>query len=155
MKKIVITIMLMLGLGTVSLSANENTSKGVVEAFLKALLNNDGQKAKNYLDEKSFIAPINWRKPQLGTRDTRDQVLSERLNGLFGDWQVKDKQIKDTSKYEFQIEPYNEVNEFIIHIKNKTSSKAELQEFQSGLNGFHYIIGTKNINGKWKISTFL
>ncbi|MFW3343355.1 hypothetical protein [Aliarcobacter butzleri] len=143
MKKIVITIMLMLGFG-LNAYAYENTSRGVVEAFFKAIADNDGQKAITYLDNsgKNFKT--------LSRPDTRKIKVDLLLNGLFGDWQVKDKQIQDTSKYEFQIEPYNDM--FIVHTRNKTSSIPELQEFQSGLSGVYTTIKTQNINGKWLIT---
>ncbi|MFW2605643.1 hypothetical protein [Aliarcobacter butzleri] len=143
MKKIVITIMLMLGFG-LNAYAYENTSRGVVEAFFKAIADNDDQKAITYLDNsgKNFKT--------LSRPDTRKIKVDLLLNGLFGDWQVKDKQIQDTSKYEFQIEPYNDM--FIVHTRNKTSSIPELQEFQSGLSGVYTTIKTQNINGKWLIT---
>lgn len=140
MKKIVITIMLMLGFG-LNAYAYENTQRGVVEAFFKAIADNDGQKAITYLDNsgKNFKT--------LSRPDTRKTKVDGLLNMLFSYYK---ENVQDTSKYEFQIEPYNDM--FIVHTRNKTSSIPELQEFQSGLSGVYTTIKTQNINGKWLIT---
>lgn len=140
MKKIAITIMLMLGFG-LNAYAYENTSRGVVEAFFKAIADNDGQKAITYLDNsgKNFKT--------LSRPDTRKIKVDGLLNMLFSYYK---ENVQDTSKYEFQIEPYDD--KFIVHTRNKTSSIPELQEFQSGLSGVYTTIKTQNINGKWLIT---
>lgn len=140
MKKIAITIMLMLGFG-LNAYAYENTSRGVVEAFFKAIADNDGQKAITYLDNsgKNFKT--------LSRPDTRKIKVDGLLNMLFSYYK---ENVQDTSKYEFQIEPYDDM--FIVHTRNKTSSIPELQEFQSGLSGVYTTIKTQNINGKWLIT---
>lgn len=78
MKKIVLTIMLMLGLNVYA----SNTPESVITSFLEAMRNGDETKARTYLDKNSFIKPINIMKPQLGTKDFTKRDLS-LINGIF------------------------------------------------------------------------
>ncbi len=74
MKKIVIAIMLVFGFG-LNVYAGD-TPESVILSFANAMQNGDIEKAKSYLDKKSFIKPKNIMKPQLGTRDTLEREIN-------------------------------------------------------------------------------
>lgn len=150
MKKLIITIMLMLGFGTVSLSANENTPEDVILGFAKAIQNNDMEKAKTYVDRKSFIVPKNIRKPNLGNKD----ILNRKLEGLYSllvsyntlnpkDWSFKVE--KDTNG----IDNYD-----LLLINPKIEQR--WTSFISGIE-YRYNIGVRliKVNDIWKIASII
>jgi hypothetical protein len=56
--------------------ASNNTPESVILGFAAAMQNGDIEKAKSYLDKKSFIKPKNIMKPQLGTKDTLEREIN-------------------------------------------------------------------------------
>ena len=75
MKKLFLALMLVLGFG-LNVYASNNTPDSVILGFAAAMQNGDIEKAKSYLDKKSFIKPKNIMKPQLGTKDTLEREIN-------------------------------------------------------------------------------
>ena len=75
MKKLFLALMLVLGFG-LNVFASNNTPESVILGFAAAMQNGDIEKAKSYLDKKSFIKPKNIMKPQLGTKDTLEREIN-------------------------------------------------------------------------------
>lgn len=85
MKKILIAITLMLTIGLTGCSAEDNTPKGVVEAYYNAILDRDLDKAMTYLDKGSWVYPPTavLRRGQKQI-DTRMREVTGEENRFFG-----------------------------------------------------------------------
>ena len=136
MKKIFISIMLVLGFG-LGAYANDNTPEGVILSYREAIKKGDLEKAKSYLDEKSFdnIAP-NGRK---------NNSVNKKINGSYS----KLKYGGDISQWTFKIKKTDELSagDYEVYYTNPTA------QFESTRNGTDFLlVNVKKINGKWKLT---
>lgn len=135
MKRIVLTIMLMLGF-SLGAYANDNTPEGVILAYMEALKKGDLEKAKSYLDEKSFTRT-----------DKKGRVKNETNKQVEGDYRTLKYGASDISQWTFKIEKKDDIeNSYRIYLINPTSEFESTRTY-GRIESARY----KKINGKWKI----